>query len=292
VGVNLKYTTEAVKARKRKTSSAPPTPKKSFENEAVCFKPPHVPIKVDGEERLLSISEFFGKTKGEKESYVEECDVIIAFLDGLEARQSREEAALYLMDILPKFGTAEPFVEMVKAANSISEFNYGETASLKFLERISHFADGSWRGETLTDVMRAYNSKPIVESFELFSKITEKTMNKAAAQIVRMGFMLREGHVIEKIGEVITDLSRRFGFYVTIDYRHILRGIGKNDKIPDENKAKLIHEISEYLLKAKDEEDIEMFASNILTHLRSSRVEEPEQTILEICEKYRKFYCG
>lgn len=284
-----RYTLEAVKARKRKTSSAPPKPKKIFGRRDVSFEPPLVPVKVNGDERLLSIKEFFGKTQGEKESYIRESDVIISFIDKLETRTMREEAALYLIEILPKFGSEEPFIEMVKAASEISEFNYGQNASLKFLDRISHLSEDGLKGDALVDVMKAFRSEPILESFDLFSKVGEKTLSKAAVQIVRLGFILKEGEALEKIGKVITHITNKFGFYFTIDYRHILRGIGKSEKIPDENKAKLIHEISDRLLKVTKDEEVDMFSGRILTQLNSSRVDDPEKSILEICETERKY---
>lgn len=273
-----------------KCSRPPPAPQRSkIASEVASFKsPPEVitgpgkdkPFEISvkngrGEQRLLDVRKFFDERAKR-------------FIFSPGDMEFASAAANYLFEIQKQFGSEILFNELLDVVEKLTLMKNGHAASIEFLQTVAMESGVDWKREAIIRVMPAFASQPITESFALFGEIGEKTITAAARQIVELGYRLKEKDAIEKLGEVITALNRKFGSFSTYDCRANLLGIAKNEKINNENRALLVNVVSDHILglaNKKDgknmEEEIELFNRKVSSTL--SRSSDPETAILELC---------
>ncbi len=276
-----RFSTVEVQKRLRRTS-VPPAPKKhekSFNEEAASFKPPPVPILIDGVKMPLRIEEFFGKTEGDAEKYIKEDEKVVSFINGFGDSEMRERVTAHLVSILPQFESESLFLELINVAKKI--FNIKPAACVEFLQSIDHESKVDWKRDALVDVMPSFGSEGIIKSFRFFAGIGEKTAVVAARQLVELGFRLKERSAIENIGKTIVTLNDRFNsVFITHESRSNLLDITRNGKISNENRASVVSIVCIKLLRAETEKEVEELNEKIRDYLEAGK--DPEHAIMKI----------
>ncbi len=221
-----------------------------------------------GEERLLDVKKFFNER---------EQRFIFGFID----RKMREYVAVNLFKIKRNMGNGETADALIDAVEKISKLRFGYQASIEFLRNIEHQSQVEWKRDALIGVMPAFGSSSVIESFKIFAGIGARTVTNAAGQIVEMGFRLKDRTAVEKLGTVIVTLNERFDYLATRGYRGNLMRIATSKKISNENRAMLVHAVSNCILKAGSEDEVERINQKVMTYLRNT--EEPEIGIATFC---------
>lgn len=281
----LRYSQQAVDERKRRVSSAPPKSGKEIRKMSSSYKPPsEVPIRINGSEKFIDPEKFFGKAEGEAAPFINDSETVLSLINNFGTRGMQQEATLYLVEILPKFGAEEPFMEMVKTTKEILSINSGNISSsnsavLKFLERIAHI-DVECEPEGITELMKAFRSGPILESFRLFAGIGEVMFRNSAYQLVELGTGYRDSDTIEEIGRTILEINEKFGMHATVGYRTVVLEIAKSEKLSVEDKAELAKLVTEKTLSLNEDMAVFDFSQAINASLGNP---DPEKRIRELC---------
>lgn len=275
-----RFTTIEVQERLRRTST-PPAPrklKKSFNEEAASFKPPPVPILIDGIKVPLRIDEFFGKTEGDAEKYINEDEKVVSFINGFGDSEMRERATTHLVSIIPQFESEGPFLEMIDVAKKI--FDIKPSACVEFLHAVDHESKVEWKRDALIEIMPSFGSKGIIESFRLFAGIGERTATVASRQLVELGFRLKERSAIENIGKTIIALNDKFNsVFITHEFRSNLLDIARNSRISNENRALVVNTVCVKMLRAETEKEVDELNEKIKDH---NIGKDPEYAIMKL----------
>ncbi len=283
-----RYTQQIVEQRKRRVSSAPPKTKREIRKLASSFKPPpEVSVKINGSEKFIDPKQFFGKAEGEAKPFLENCEMVISLINNFGRREIQQEAALYLMEILPKFEHEKPFIEMVKTAKAILSVNTGNissgnSAALNFLERIAHM-DIECDADEITAMMKAFRSKPIMKSFKSFSEVGESTMKNAASQLLALGSGYRNPDIIPEIGETINALKEKFGWFATEGYRQLALEIAVNESLSTEDKENLIHLFTTKTMSMEEDTTIYDFSQELKARLKGN---ESIEKLVAFCHEF------
>lgn len=221
-----------------------------------------------GEERLLDVRKFFSK----KEQ---------SFIFGFWESEVRENVARKLFEIKRIMGNGKTTDVLMDSLEKIFKLNLGQFAAMEFLRNIEHQSKVDWKRDALINVMPAFGSRPVIDAFAIFAGIGVKTLTNSAGQLVEMGFRLKDRSVIEKLGVVIVTLNEKFGYLATQGYRSNLMRIATNKKISNESRALLVHAVSNCLLKAQTEEQVDILNKKVSNYIRET--DDPEMGIVTLC---------
>ena len=221
-----------------------------------------------GEERLLNVRKFFSKREQ-------------TFIFRFTESEERENVARRLFEIKRIMGNGKITDALMDSLEKIFKLHFGQFVAIEFLRNIEHQSKVEWKRNALINVVPAFGSEPIIGSFEIFADIGIKTVTNSAGQLVEMGFRLKDRSAVEKLGVVIVTLNGKFGYLATQGYRANLMRIATNEKISNESRALLVHAISNCLLNARTEEQVDILNKKVSTYIRET--DDPEMGIVTLC---------